>query len=90
MPWSLKAKHRCAVCWQWQDDHEEWLEHIEEQHGSILREFGFRICSSVCHGYLHGVRLKNEGEPRVPRARPEPQKFVAPDGTVYTPVRLPI
>jgi hypothetical protein len=83
-------RHRCGVCWEWDSDHAAWLKHVTEQHGSVIAEFGHRECRDTCVGFDHARRLRNEGNPPVKRARPEPQPYKAHDGTTYTPVPLPL
>lgn len=96
-------QHRCAVCWERLASHDDWLQHATVVHGAVLAEFGYSVCSHDrscrsncrehasynCPGTQHVRRFKTEGEP-IRRSRPEPQPFVARDGTTYTPVRLPL
>lgn len=84
-----KDKHRCAVCWEWAESHDDWLEHAIETHGAVLNLFGFDRCiGNLCPGIEHARKLPNYGEARVPRQRAEPLPYRAHDGTLYTPVSL--
>lgn len=80
--------HRCAVCWEKQANHQDWYDHAIKLHGSLLDQFGYDRCRRSCPGIEHARRLPNFGQPRVLRARPEPQPFKARDGTLYTPQPL--
>jgi hypothetical protein len=94
-------KHRCAVCWAEQANHVDWFQHATDQHDALLEPFNFDVCEHVkscadncrehipvCPGAQHGRRLSTEGTIK-PRVKLEPKPFVARDGTVYIPTRLP-
>jgi hypothetical protein len=94
-------KHRCAVCWAWLQTHQDWLQHVEAQHDSPIRKFGYHVCEHAdacparctahtgnCPGVEHARRIRTEGAPAVRRAKPLDQPYVARDGTTYTPQRL--
>lgn len=91
------SQHRCAVCWQKQENHDDWFQHGELMHGASLRRFDYDVCKHeefcqhmpFCPGLDHAKRLSNEGSARA-RSRKEPEPYVARDGTVYTPVPLPL
>jgi hypothetical protein len=84
------VRHRCAVCWEWSDEHDGWLDHAEAAHGSTARTFGFIKCrKKTCPGVEHANRLPNYGLPKQTRQKPDPQPYTAKDGTVYVPQKLP-
>lgn len=92
----MAKRHRCAVCWQRFDKHDGWYGHAMAAHGASLAEFGFRECRAGngpndlrCPGVDHEEKLPNYGKARVKRAR-KFERFRAKDGTIYTPVLLPL
>jgi hypothetical protein len=84
------VKHRCAVCWENLQDHDDWYAHAVTEHGAVLAEFGFERCQNrTCPGVEHANKRVGYGTPPV-RRRPDPQPFTARDGTTYTPIKLPL
>lgn len=84
--------HRCAVCWDTQQDHEDWYAHCRAAHDANLDDFGYSRCignnGDQCPGVIHRRRLAREGDPPVRRAKDLGQPVAARDGTVYTPIPL--
>lgn len=87
----MNTPHRCAVCWDWQEHHEDWFAHAVEKHGAVLAEFGYDRCQNKnCPGVAHAKKLPNFGNPkRSGPIGPFGQPVRARDGHVYTPVPLP-
>lgn len=92
----MHIRHRCAVCWERQDQHFAWLEHVTSAHGAVLAEFGYQSCrpedrqGGQCPGIEHDRRLPNYGVPRAPKVVDRSQPIRARDGTTYTPIPLPL
>lgn len=83
-------QHRCGVCWKWANAHEEWIEHITDEHGSVLRGFGYDKCNSDCPGERHARRLSNFGELHRKAKPVDLTPIHAKDGYTYTPQPLPL